>query len=284
MSFLHFIQTTSPRIAGRVHRVLDSGNAFIDSDLQLPMTSGRSTKTFFVRQNEARHLSQGDNVTFKWKTPGEPGSDPRGGVGKPEAGQIRIVTETQRHAVTDGLRRRQKLLQEVQDMASGNADSERILALLREAEDVLSDPAAAVSVALLVYKRARTIVEDEDEASARLQQLKEELLTLDQDMDELRTLRAEVLAEEQRLAPLREFAASIRFDTLDARPRNPELPSTHASLFELDQTLAPLATDFVRWTTLLALLTVAVNGRLLLLDGPVGSGKSSLADPTLTRG
>ena len=276
MSFIDFIQSASPDIGGRVARVLDSGSAFLAPDMRLPMTNGELADSFYVPRHEAAHLSEGASVTFHWASPGEPGVDPRtGAAAAPEASNVRMVTDQERNDATHHLRIRQKLLGDLQDLLDDSAD---IDAIVVEAEEVLSDPGTAISAALAAYKRARELVQDQTEAEHQLKALQSEIESVDGQLAAVRELQSKVAADERRLAPLREFAASVRFNESAVGPREADTPNADATLEDLDRTLAPLATDFARRTALVALLTVAVKGRLLLLDGPVGTGKSSLAE------
>lgn len=274
MNFLDYIQTASPLIGGQVTKVLPRGSAFIENDIELPMTNGKIADSFYVPKHQASGLVKDAIVVFRWANPGQPGILLRSEkAAAPEACDVRIVEDSERRNATHSLSAIRRLILKLQKLLENN---ETLSAAINESTEILNDPSTAVATAISIYERARSLVADEQSAQQRLNELQQKLNGAKIRLAELHSLESRLTKEEERLAPLRAFAAAVCFQ--DLCPSQPVVDSSNVSLQQLDDALEGLTTPFARRATILSLLTASIQGRLLLLDGPVGVGKTTVAE------
>ena len=279
MEFVDFLEVTSPLIGGQVTNVLESGSAFLSSDFELPTRRGKAVTDFFVPRHEAAGLKKYASVVFRWKRPGQLGDpDPRRGDDKaPEACDVQVVEESVRKRATQSLRAQRKLLGDLEILLRDDMDLESAIS---ESATLLEDPPTAVATAVQIYERARKLVASERRLEGKLSELETQIDSKSRELNDLSSRQEMVRKDEERLAPLKAFAAAVRHQ--EAGPRQPEVEAADVTMEQLDAALGGVATPFARRATVLSLLTAALHGRLLLLDGPVGAGKTTVAERIAT--
>jgi hypothetical protein len=273
MDFLSYLQTASPRLPGMVSDLWDSGEAVITCELDLPLSDGGTVDRFWASKKETGGCDEGAAVSYTWKSPGQRGINAKGIPANPIAVDVRVISDEMHSELTNGIRRLQLLFLRLSDQLSEMSDLSEII---EEFRDVLVDPDVSVAVAFQLFIESRQLTKSKETLLDEIEAASRTLGELEGRADELKNREIQVRETESRLAPAVSFATAIGLELRPTQATPGE--ADHPSLDEIEEALGSLASPLVRRTAVVSALTSMINGRLLLLDGPVGTGKSSLAE------
>lgn len=261
------------RIPGRVSSVLESGSAFIIPLVELPAPKGGAVKEFFApRRSQLGDLYETRPVAFRWRDPGKNSDDGK----KPEAMSVEPVTEDEAEQLIDAFvnltseRLRQQLQQERRELekereklaAEAEARAEAQVKPLRESLD---------AQARELERLARELKVRSDNLQATEATLENTRTAIERERETLVRLKSEI-------EPYR-FAVPLTAQVLAVDSDGAEPPAALAERW-LDMLVASgmSVPKHIANSFLTAALASAYTGSFILLNGPVGVGKTSLVD------
>lgn len=289
MSFLTYLKIASPRIPGKVVTVLPSGNAFIETGFVFPLSDGSNVKSFFVPKDSAPKISVGNYVSFCWENAGEAGFDTfLQKKASPTASEVKKISRSEWETLSKALKVRKEVLE------GFNVESRlEIRELERRVEEILEDTDSSIAIAVELLKEEAIVEEQVERKKKKLGELEEKAKNLTEGLLQKKKAKQLILQEitllrqkqeklQQKLEEHEETIKCIqRIGLGDSEKRSdPSLPDTTwpLSLDELEKAIGNIATPLVRRTAILAALCSVLEGRLLLFDGAVGTGKTTLAE------
>ncbi|NJN57066.1 MAG: hypothetical protein HC879_05950 [Leptolyngbyaceae cyanobacterium SL_5_9] len=257
----------------------------------LPLTDGTTAKQFFAPNGTAE---ENDYVAFQWEKLGERGFDrTREQEGNPRAVRVRAISENEAHQLVEAIQERlatklrqqleqQRIAVQQQQTKVDQLVEERIKAKL----DEINDWARALE------RREAKAQEQETTLKAELAEQEAQLFT------ELERKQASLVQWERSIQSLSESLAASKaqakqfFDAVEpyclAVPLSvQEQPLQASEVSPLPQNLAEhwgamlesaglLLPQNIATSYLLSLASACYSGSIVLLNGPVGVGKTSI--------
>lgn len=256
----------------------------------LPLTDGTTAKQFFAPNGTAE---ENDYVAFQWEKPGERGFDRiREQEGDPRAVRVRAISENEAHQLVEAIQERlatklrQQLEQQRIEVQQQQAKVDQLVEERTKAKlDEINDWASALE------RREAKAQEQETTLKAELAEQEAQLFA------ELERKQASLVQWERSIQSLSESLAASKaqvkqfFDAVEpyrlAVPLSVEAHPPQPSEVSLPQNLAEnwgsmlaaaglLLPQNIATSYLLSLVSACYSGSLILLNGPVGVGKTSI--------
>ncbi|GAB4367765.1 MAG: hypothetical protein Kow00121_06340 [Elainellaceae cyanobacterium] len=256
----------------------------------LPLTDGTTAKQFFAPNGTAE---ENDYVAFQWEKPGERGFDrTREQEGDPRAVRVRAISENEAHQLVEAIQERlaTKLRQQLeQQRIEVQQQQDKVDQLVEERtkarRDEIDDWASALE------RREAKAQEQETTLKAELAEQEAQLFA------ELERKQASLVQWERSIQSLSESLAASKaqvkqfFDAVEpyrlAVPLSVEAHPPQPSEVSLPQNLVKnwgsmlaatglLLPQTIATSYLLSLVSACYSGSLVLLNGPVGVGKTSI--------
>lgn len=255
------------RLPGRVRKKLDGGQLFIEPLINgLPLIDGKIVQEFFAFKGDAK---LGDYVTFLWKNPGHREFDDA--TKHPSAINIKVASEDEAANIVNNI---QKTL------------AEELHSQLKQQQDELKQELEAVAQKAeeLAQQRTQDLCDGLNRKAHELTQQENSLVEKRQLLDEqqahIESLAAIAKKAEYfwgRLEPYRTAIPLVREDETDDAAEPCPLPENLGSQWDemLCSSGLPLP-SYIGTSYLLALVSALYSGSLILLNGSVGVGKTSL--------
>ena len=256
---------------------------------QLPLTDGTTAKEFFAPSVNAE---ENNYIAFQWEKPGERGFDRiRDQEGDPRAVRVRVITEEEAHKLAEDIRERlatglrQELQQQKTELQQKQTQADRLIEEGIKAKlDEINTRASALERRELAAQKQETklkanLAEQEAQLLAELEQKQKSLAQWEQSIQVLSDSLIASKAEAQKIfdavEPYRLAAPRVKERTAPAEvlPLPKNLAQRWAEMLKASGLLLPrnIAVSY-----LLSLVSACHSGSLVLLNGPVGVGKTSI--------
>lgn len=258
------------RLSGRVRKKLDGGRFFIEPSVNgLPLTDGKIVQEFFAVRGE---VNTDDYVTFRWKNPGQPEFDNvKKQYGNPLAIDVKVVSKDEALYLADEIR--ETLETELRQQLKQQQD------MLQQEQETLAQQAEE-----LAQQRTQDLKNELDRKAQELETLEislnKERQCLDKRQEYIELLASEAQKAKHLWADLEPYRLAIPLVSEDVISDVTEpipLPQNLGLQWNemLHSSGLPLP-KYIGTSYLLALISALYSGSLVLLNGSVGVGKTSL--------
>ncbi len=259
------------KLPGQVFEKKSGGQLLISPLISgLPLTDQTVVQRFFAP--DGNNASTGNYVIFRWKRPGERGFDQiRKDYGDPRAVEIEVIEEEQAKELAENIR---------------NSLSEKLRNQLHQQQEKLQQEIEKVNQQAenLAISRTQDLMDklqiQEESLANRESTAQEELQKLEKKQALLEALTSEATQAKvlwQSLEPYRAAIPLVKKEEsdfiADGYPLTEDLGGAWNKMIESDGLLLP---KYVGTSYLLSLIASLYSGSLILLNGSVGVGKTSL--------
>ncbi|MBD2579157.1 AAA family ATPase [Oscillatoria sp. FACHB-1406] len=280
------------QLPGQVIRKLQNNILFISPLIDnLPLKDGTQATEFFAPNSVAE---QGDYVTFEWEKPGERGIDrSKQQPGNPHAVKVRVISEQEAKVLATEVQEkiathlREELKKELNQLQQQQVSLEQeIEKKVKEKTQEVEEKEIALNQRELEFKRQQELDRQQlHEDRSRLSLIHQERQDFLEGLE--RSIQASVDDSEKTRREAKELFDAVEPYRLAVPLEVQEQPIQPSEVLPFPQSLA------LQWQTilsksglflpkniemsyLLALLSSCYSGSLLLLNGPVGVGKTSI--------
>jgi hypothetical protein len=275
---LDYLQTQKePWIPGRVDYVTLKGSAFIDVEFDLEDNTGSIVEKFIAKSDVLANININNNdyVRFTWKHIGTvPKEVPDRKQLYPKVEVIEKIQEREYNSMVTFFTNLNRF---AKNLKHNNISLEE----LKSYSNMKPEEAYAIH-SELIYQNKK-LAEQITHSKEQLDRLNESVMQINVTQGDLsvKTQRLQKKLEQcsselENILP--QLSMGLTLNIMPSAPKDPKNLAAHASLNELDQALGILATPLIRRTAIIAGLTSMLQGRLMLLDGPVGTGKTTIAE------
>ncbi len=264
------------KLPGYVERKIAAGSLFINPLIYgIPLDDGTQVEQFFAHQGDG--IKKGDYVLFWWKNVGKRGYDfVKKQPGLPQAMEVEVVNQNEAKQIADKIRER--LANELrQSLEEQKCQLEREKEKLEETIAELAKKRTEQREKELGYlaEELEKIKQDIEKEFERLANREAELKDLD---NEIKKTQEETQAIWKSLEPYRILIPPL----VSPSPQKPEpeiFPDDLGNQWnQMLSSTGLIIPEYVANSYLLALLSAFYSGGLILLNGPVGVGKTSIIE------
>lgn len=257
----------------------------------LPLTDGTTAKQFFAPNGAAE---ENDYVAFQWEKPGERGFDrTREQDGDPRAVRVRAISENEAHQLVESTQERlvTKLREQLETkIAEVQQQQDKINQLVEERtkarRDEIDDWARALERREAKAQEQETalkaeLAEQEAQLFAELERKEASLAQRERSIQSLsESLAASKAQAKQFFDAVEPYRLAVPLSVQEQPPQPPEVSPLPQNLAENWSTMLAAAglllPQNIATSYLLSLVSACYSGSLVLLNGPVGVGKTSI--------
>lgn len=294
-TWILLIPLISGKLPGRIEKRTTTGNYHIEPLINFVCKDTKLAKPFFAFESDVnKNLESKQYVTFRWNEPGNRRFiRSRNEFGEPQAVEVEVTTEEEANQLADEIREKISIaLSEQLEKQQAELDKQKSR-LEQTIEERISDRKNEIDeIARKLDRRQSEIQNQEARARAELDKQKAQLLA------ELEQARKQLFIQEQSIklseASLVESKEELRQLFKELEPYRLAVPCNIKEQTAQSPEILVLPENLAQqWTTLLeasglvlsqniansyllSLVSACYSGSIVLLNGPVGVGKTSI--------
>lgn len=287
-----WILSLLPReLPGRVRTKRGNSLILIPLIEGLPLTDGTTAKQFFAPNGTAE---ENDYIAFQWEKPGERGFDrTREQEGDPRAVRVRAISENEAHQLAEAIREklatklRQQLEQQRVEIQQQQAKVDQLVEERTKAKlDEINDWARALERREAKAQDQETtlkaeLAEQEAQLFAELERKQASLVQWERSIQALsESLAASKAQAKQFFDAVKPYRLAVPLSVEEQPPQPSEILPLPQNLAEnwgsMLESVGLLLPQNIATSYLLSLVSACYSGSLILLNGPVGVGKTSI--------